>query len=145
MTNLIRNLQIFINELQSQCKTPIEKDGALIFSLKLETYATSEKLKEFLSFLNSRKDALGIQNYVTWQFPAMTVHIGVAACHVDRIRDFFHRDTTKEEVAESICFLASLGWTEEKIRELGVSRATFYRYRGAAGKNGPVVSSENQG
>lgn len=51
----------------------------------------------------------------------------IPAFHIDRLRTYY--SVTNEELAESAFFLLSKGWTEKQFIELGVSRATFFRYQ----------------
>ena len=49
------------------------------------------------------------------------------AFHVTRLQGYFQ--VTKADLAQSIKFLLSKGWNEKKFKELGVSRATYQRYK----------------
>jgi hypothetical protein len=64
-------------------------------------------------------------------------NIDVASLHADRLRDYYHKNMTKTDAAESIKYLLGCGWTETQLYDLGVSRPTFYRLK--------KVSAETQG
>jgi len=49
------------------------------------------------------------------------------AFHVTRLQGYFQ--VTKADLAQSIKFLLSKGWNEKKFKELGISRATYQRYK----------------
>lgn len=50
----------------------------------------------------------------------------IPAFHIDRLRTYYLM--TKDELTESAFFLLSKGWTEKQFSEIGIARATFFRY-----------------
>jgi len=49
------------------------------------------------------------------------------AFHITRLKGYFQ--VSKADLAESIMFLLSIGWNEKQFKEVGVSRATYQRYK----------------
>jgi hypothetical protein len=47
--------------------------------------------------------------------------------HVTRLKGYFQ--VSKADISESIKFLLSEGWTERQFNKVGISRATYHRYK----------------
>ena len=53
--------------------------------------------------------------------------------HITRLKGYFQ--VSKADISESIKFLLSKGWSEKQFNEVGVSRATYHRYKAGRAKS----------
>jgi hypothetical protein len=133
-------------EMKPYVETVKEKNGKMILMVKREILATSEEYSKFLKFVNPLIEKLRLKNYVQQKYktkqirlPGMSHDIDrvegvdyVVDCvsiHMERVKAFFHADTTKDDVASSLAFLIKNGWTEKEFQtEIGINRATLFHY-----------------
>jgi hypothetical protein len=108
----------------------------LIVTLKLEAVASPSTYKSIMT----KAAKIGAKPLMTpkpgFSIPPIKkltgiagLHVDLSRLHADRIRDFFHPDISKDDAAESIKYLVSLGWDEKSFRELGVPRSSFFHLR----------------
>jgi hypothetical protein len=135
MVNLLPNLEAFITEIKvtEMFESISEKDGLLSIKLRHELFNDPAKAMPFLKMANLTVRNLHLENYIK-MYSAAEYTVDLSLLHEDRLRDFFHKDTSQMDVTSSIDYLQKLGWTEKQFSELGLSRASFYRYRGVASK-----------
>lgn len=134
MANLLQNLETFLSEIQSQTEmveSISEDNGTIIIRLNYECFCIYEKAHAFLVFVASLNEMLHLGKLgLPKTGPKKTLYyrIDLGPLHVNRLETFFHKDITQQDVAASIDFLVSQGWTEKMFKEIGVSRSTFFRY-----------------
>jgi hypothetical protein len=108
----------------------------VVVILKLEAFASPSTYKSIMT----EATKIGAQPLMTpkpgFSIPPIRklkgiagLHVDLSRLHADRVRDFFHPDISKDDVAESIKYLVSLGWDEKSFRELGVPRSSFFQLR----------------
>jgi hypothetical protein len=135
------NYDSFFSEIKSQGvveRVSSEKDGKIVILLKKGAIFDPDKIA--LIFSTARK--LDVQRFIRLvNVPTETrledvmlpspaaFSLDIASLHADRLKEFFHRDIDKNDIGESIKYLQCLGWGEKDFQELGVSRASFFRYR----------------
>jgi len=148
MANLIPNLENFLHEVDPCLSFSItdRKKGKIILVLKHEVFTNRKKLQSFLDFMEPLKKSLRLAYYIKQKvsklsdisLPGMQVvsgdtncmqlHIDLTALHSDRLKDFFHQETSQKDVADSISVLLKQGWTEKQFLDIGISHATYFRY-----------------
>jgi hypothetical protein len=147
MVNLPSNLELFLEKLQEQSQNSIhnitEKNGVIIIKLQPGVFANYETARPFLATINPLIKRLQLSDYIKMvplepkktKIPTIILHssvefhIDLAGIHAQRLKDFFHKDINQKDAENSILFLKNLGLTEKEFLDLGVSRATFYRFK----------------
>lgn len=144
MINLLPNLEIFLEELKSQSElidNISEIDGTIIIKLKSGVFNDFATAHSFLAVINPLMKQLQFENYIKFvqtdphkigkltAYSGVEYHINLTALHADRLRGFFHKDMTQTDVANSVDYLQKLGWGEKQFLEVGLSHASFHRYR----------------
>jgi hypothetical protein len=143
--------QKFLDKMQPYCVgEPQKRESDTLIFLKpgivndydLFREIRLEALKVGATVLTHPRPGLSIPNTlsqgVTVKDSAIAAFkIDVASLHADRLKAYYHKDTTQADAAESIKFLLDCGWSENSLCDLGVSRATFYRRK--------KISAETEG
>jgi hypothetical protein len=132
--------------MEAYTETIANKDGELVLTLKREILDTSGGYLKFLKFANSLIEKLHLKHYIEQTDKTEPVHIpGISqdlvkvvaieyvvdtvALHSDRVKAFFHVDTTKDDVAQSLSFLLKNGWSEKDFQsKIGINRTTLFHY-----------------
>ncbi|MGD0449437.1 MAG: hypothetical protein ABSA79_00090 [Candidatus Bathyarchaeia archaeon] len=136
------NLKTFLSIIKKRMEIEnISKTNAeIIITIKNE-FLVHEKIWPFIHFVNLLSENLGIEpEYMrleatkpcvteTTRYSGREYHIDLVPLHAERLRYFFHKDMTQKEACDSIFFLTSQGWSQEQFNDVGVSRATYFRYK----------------
>ena len=142
MVNLVTNLKTFLAEIKSQAESIRENDaGYMIIKLKEELIADPDKYIPFIRSINPIRQKLRLDPYI--KFTMTEYHIDTVALRSDQLKDFFHKDVTKDDAIEDIDFLVRHGWTEGRFnKEIGISKPTLYRYKKGLDKTEPENMAE---
>jgi hypothetical protein len=149
--------QPFLNALENLNKVdiaPMNEQGVIVIVVKKDVTADPAKFNAFSREFVSLKYRLG-RNIFCKMIPNLQAQaicskllrawvgsfiyqLDIGATHRNRLYNFFNPSVTKEEAIESLDFLLSHGWSEEKIQaEMHISAITLYRYRKlSSGKKG---------
>ena len=147
-TNAIRaskldhNLKLFLKALKKRLEVEsVSKDAGIItITIKPEVVCAPKKAIPFMEFVTSKAKDLSLSEYLKFKltnphqlevtsYSGLEYHIDMAALHADRLRVFFRKVMDHTDVTNSVDYLQKLGWHEKQFSDLGVSRATFYRYK----------------
>ena len=149
MIDLIVSMNEFLSELQNHFPNfynlSENTDGTLIISVTHEVLSNADKCVPFLQFLIPMIKRLRLTEYIVQKFlkgpsnpeyngsqmvVGLEYRIDRASLFIDQLRDYFVPSITKTEIAQAMAFLLEHGWTEQKFQsEIGLSRATLYRYQ----------------
>jgi hypothetical protein len=121
-------LQEFMGQLQEYCEQPIKEADGLTCRLRKATYEDPETFREFLNFIREHRTQFPNYN-VEFNIKNLTVDLGEAFFHANRLAEFFKKPIAQKDVLESMKYLLELGWTEENFASLGVSHTSFFRYQ----------------
>lgn len=157
MINLLPNLEIFLQEIRSQTEfidSISEIDGTIIIKLKYWVFNNFDKAHSFLAVINPLMKQLRLDNYIKrvetglykvgilTAYSGVEYHVNLTALHADRLRGFFHKDMTQTDAANSVDYLQKLGWGEKQFIEVGLSHASFHRYRLKRTEKEPVTKDD---
>jgi hypothetical protein len=140
--NLTANMKTFLSDVQKRPEVEriSKSEKEIIIVVKEGVMSDPEKAGPFLRFLHSEEEKLNLKPYIKFvptnphesaitKYSRIEYQIDLEAIHANRLREFFHKDTTQKDACDSIYFLTTRGWSQEQFNDLGVSRATFFRYR----------------
>jgi hypothetical protein len=148
MANFLPNLETFLKEVNRYLSMSItdRKKGKIILVLAHDIVTNRKKLQSFIDFMEPLKNRLHLDYYIEHRVskfsdissPGMQVvsgdnncmqlHIDLTALHSDRLKDFFHQETSQKDVADSLSVLLKQGWTEKQFLDIGISHVTYFRY-----------------
>jgi hypothetical protein len=147
------NYDAFLAEIKNQDiveSVSPEKDGKIAILLKKGIRHNPDKIalifstaQKFMIYNFIRLDNNAADTYtadVVLPSPA-ALSLDVASLHTDRLKDHFQKDLYKDEIGDSLKYLQNLGWSKKDFSELGISKATFFRYRSPDTKGGEEATS----
>jgi hypothetical protein len=154
MTDLIANMSEFLSEVKNHFPNfyiiKENTDGKLIISVTHEVLADADKCVPFIRFLIPMIKRLRLTEYIAQEFlkasnpefngapmvVGLEYRIDRTSLFIDQLKEYFAPSITKTEIAQAIGFLLNNGWTEREFQsEIGLSRATLYRYQNEAKKS----------
>jgi hypothetical protein len=127
LMNYLKALKTYVEMLRPNLEA-VREDGAFLYLiLKHEAIVDRDKFSQLHMALKLLfKDAVSIHA----KAESGGFKVNLTILHARQLKDYFNKDVSREEVAESINFLLAHGWTEKQLQdETGVSRATAYRYQ----------------